>query len=505
MARRLVVLVHRWLGVALCVLFLVWFSSAIGTIYCEFPSVTPGDRLERSRSLDPASIRLSPAEALAALGDTRPPTEVRLNIFDARPVYRFRVDGGERLVYADTGERPEHIAATLMDRAAAAWTRQPVSAARVEPIDVDQWTVQGSFRNLQPLWKYSWPNGEHVYVSQRSGEVVQYTTTRSRIAAYLGPIPHWLYFTPLRRHQRLWTRIVVWTSGGGAIAAVLGLIIGVWMYAPSRPYRYSGRPTSIPYRGQKRLHMIFGLTFGLTAATWAFSGMLSMDPFPQIGSNPSAGRGGDAEAIAQALAQPIRITDFVLHSPQRALARAAGEVKQLELREVDSEPVYLATLAGGGTRVIARDGTVRAGFDPQRIIKMVANAVSPSGLADVRLLNTYDRYYLDRRGRRPLPVILARLNDPQQTRYYIDLHTATLAGSYSARDWMARWLYHGLHSLDFPWLYTHRPLWDLLVIACMLGGMAISGTSLILAWRVLARTLGRQLTDRSSDENLMVR
>jgi hypothetical protein len=56
---------------------------------------------------------------------------------------------------------------------------------------------------------------------------------------------------------------------------------------------------------------------------------------------------------------------------------------------------------------------------------------------------------------------------------------------------MSRWLYHGLHSLDFPWLYDHRPLWDIVVIALMIGGTALSVTSLVLAWQVLGRTLAR--------------
>ena len=50
-------------------------------------------------------------------------------------------------------------------------------------------------------------------------------------------------------------------------------------------------------------------------------------------------------------------------------------------------------------------------------------------------------------------------------------------------------MYHALHSLDFPWLYNYRPLWDIVVITFMLGGTALCVTSLVLAWRVLGRTL----------------
>src|SRR6185503_3680909 len=100
-----------------------------------------------------------------------------------------------------------------------------------------------------------------------------------------------------------------------------------------------------------------------------------------------------------------------------------------------------------------------------------------------------DRYYLDRRRRQPLPVVLARLNDEYETRYYIDPKTARVVEAYSSQGWMNRWLYHGLHSFNFPWLYNYRPLWDIVVITFMLGGTALGVTSLILAWRVLGRKL----------------
>jgi hypothetical protein len=48
-------------------------------------------------------------------------------------------------------------------------------------------------------------------------------------------------------------------------------------------------------------------------------------------------------------------------------------------------------------------------------------------------------------------------------------------------------LYHGLHSLDFPWLYNYRPAWDIVAITFMVGGTALCVTSLILAWRVIGR------------------
>jgi hypothetical protein len=129
----------------------------------------------------------------------------------------------------------------------------------------------------------------------------------------------------------------------------------------------------------------------------------------------------------------------------------------------------------------------------QQIANRVAAAVRPDEIAETRLLDQYDRYYLDRHQRRPLPVVLERLRDRDGTRFYVDPRAARLVGTYNARNWVTRWLYHGLHSLDFPWLYRYRPLWDLIVGALMVGGTALCFTSLVLAWQVVGRTISRRL------------
>jgi hypothetical protein len=370
--KRAAIFVHRWLGVALCLVFLIWFPSGIGMMYWDYPSVSEDDRLERSPSLDPAKVRLSAEEAYAKIAGGPLPTPIRLNSFDGRPVYRF---GSEGIVYADTGEEQIDISPVLMMRVASAWTGQPASAARVEDVkEVDQWTVGGVFR-FRPLWKYSWPNGEEVYVSENTGEVVQYTTTVSRLGAYVGAIPHWLYFTPLRKNGLEWTRVVVWSSGIGTIAALLGVAIGVWMYSPSKRYRNAGTATSIPYRGQKRWHTVLGLIFGLGAATWAFSGMLSMDPFPTRSGGPAGGRRGGGESIPQTLRGRVDTAAFAAKHPRQALMQVPQlQVKELEYTSFAGEPIYLATLAGGDTYIIPVNGNPQASLDKDRIINIVTKA-----------------------------------------------------------------------------------------------------------------------------------
>jgi hypothetical protein len=496
--KRSLIFVHRWLGIALCLVFLIWFPSGIGMMYWTFPGISQRDRLERSPALDPASVKLSPAEALKTIGVDGPPGQIRLNSFDGRPVYRIGGRGGQQIVYADTGEEQIEVPMEMVHRAVASWTGQPADRATVEEItEVDQWTVQTRLRELAPLYKFSFPNGEQVYVSANTGQVEQYTTTGSRWGAYVGAIPHWLYFTPLRKHGPEWSKVVIWSSGIGTGAAILGILVGVWMYSPSKKYRNAGAPTSIPYRGQKRWHTIFGLVFGLGAASWAFSGMLSMDPFPRptnrpVGGGTPIGRGADSapRSIQAALRGRTVLEAFEKKHPKDALAQLANlEVKELELTSFMGESGYLATLADGTTRVVPIDSDPIAGFTSERVTEFVTTAAGANALAEIGTIDQYDMYYLDRRRERPLPVVLAKLNDEDSTRYYIDPSTARIVGSYNSRNWMTRWAYHGLHSLDFPWLYNYRPLWDIVVITFMVGGTALCVTSLVLAWRVLGRKI----------------
>jgi len=480
---RVLIVVHRWLGVALAAVFLLWFPSGIVMMYWPFPEVAAEDRLARAAALDPSAITITAADAVRRLALEQPPAQVRLNTYDGRPAYRFRSGREQHVVFADTGDADPRVTPELMARAAARWSGQPARAVTVAQVKtVDQWTLQ-NFRNVAPVWKYAWPDGQQVYVSANTGEVVQATTTASRTWAYLGAIPHWFYFTPLRSNGLRWSRVVIWTSGIGTVAAVLGMVIGVWMYSPSKRYRHAGAPTAIPYRGQKRLHTIFGLLFGLGAVTWAFSGMLSMEPFP-------LSRGADDQPELPELRGRPRLEDFGAGDVRAILGRLpAGSVKELEFTSFGGTPMYFATLTGGQSRVVPLGGPPRTEFDRTEIMAMLRRAAGAGGIADLNVIDDYDRYYLDRTGKAPLPAILARYTDSQQTRIYIDPKTARVVNGYRDGDWMQRWLYHGLHSLNFPWLYKYRPLWDLVVLTFMIGGTILCVTSLILAWRVLGRKL----------------
>jgi hypothetical protein len=497
--RKWVMLTHRWTGVGFGVLFLAWFVSGIVMMYCRFPRVEVEDRLFRAPTLNPSQIQVAPEDATAAAHAAGKPSQIRLNVLDGRPVYRFAFGRRPVLVFADSGQRVDSIPQEMALRIASAWTGFSPTAAMFNGLITkdDQWTVYSSVHPYGPFWKYSWPNGEEVYVSQSTGEVVQDTTRGSRLGAYFGAIPHWIYFTWLRSNSALWTQVVIWLSGAGTFVALLGLIAGVWLYSPSKRYRFPNGASSIPYSGQKRWHVVLGLIFGVATCTWVFSGLLSMGPFSWLSDQ-------DRPNLDRALrANRIEPAAFAAKHPRIAIAEASSiEVKELEFASFGGDTFYLATQTPQRSRIIPMNGDSQDALETERILEVVKRAIFPALITNTRIVREYELYYLDRQNRRPLPVLYLELNDAAQSAYYIDPRTGRVVQSYGTRSRWNRWLYHGLHSMDFPWLYARRPAWDIVVILLILGGAALSVTSLLIAYKLVRRKFitRRQATE---DEELV--
>src|ERR1700694_2913163 len=105
-ARRLKLLIflHRWLGICGCLLFLVWFVSGIVMMYVEMPELSEQRRLEALPVLDLARVKVSGAQAvqraqLLGVGS------IKLTSLFGRPVWRLQgVEDAWCTVFADTGE-----------------------------------------------------------------------------------------------------------------------------------------------------------------------------------------------------------------------------------------------------------------------------------------------------------------------------------------------------------------------------------------------------------------
>jgi len=75
------------------------------------------------------------------------------------------------------------------------------------------------------------------------------------------------------------------------------------------------------------------------------------------------------------------------------------------------------------------------------------------------------------------------LNDEEQTRYYLDPNNGALVQRADTTGRWRRWLFSGLHRLDFTPFMRSRPFWDIMMWLTMLGGLAVSLTGVYLAVR----------------------
>ena len=500
------IFVHRYLGVAFCLIFVIWFASGIVMIYKRMPEYSAEERLARLQELNAAAIRLTPAEALVAAGLQDAPQRVLLTSRQSRPVYRFALDRGSITVFADTGSDVESVESEdAMAIVAGAFPESRTTARYLASLEEpDQWTIGNRFGATGALHHVALGDagGTEVYVAEASGEIVMKTDRSSRLWGYAGPVMHWFYFTPLRaRRGQLWSNLVIYGSVVGCVLCVLGLVIGIFRFSIQRRYK---RGTSMtPYVGWLRWHHYAGLLFGVVTLTWTFSGLLTMTPW-----NLFSG-GGASPVQPGAIRGDGVVLDRFTVAPSAALVEFQREFqpKEVELLQFMGAPFYAAYRVAGpsarphqdgarsstaGSRLsrvlVAADGAtprVKDGFTRDELLVAARAAMSGMEPVEVTWLTDVDAYYYQRSGGSRLPALRAKFDDPEETWLYLDARDGSVVQVEVRGSRVERWLNQGLHSLDFPWLYQTPWAWYPLIIGLSLGGLALSLTSTIVGWRFL--------------------
>lgn len=473
---RVLVYTHRWLGIFSGVLFVLWFASGIVMIYARMPELDPRERLARLPAINPATVRVMPAAA------GREVTRLTISTLESRPILRITTGGRTDIAFADTGDAAPPVDAEQALRIARAFTGN-THAIRYDGrlTDADQWSF--GVRGRMPMHRLAVddPAGTRLYVTENGGEVVLKTTASGRLWGGAGAVLHWLYFTPLRRHAALWNEVIVWTAIAGTVMCVVGLLWGLWRISPVRGYRLRREQHWSPYAGWMRWHHYAGLIFGVVTTTWIFSGLLSMDPWDWHPSTAPT-----REQRSRVAGGPIELADLTVARVQSALKGfAPGFPKEVEI--VRFRGKYYASAGAGIVSFDAPQFGAQDQLPADQVFGVAAIAMHGVPIEGVSWLDDYDAYYYDRDRRLTLPVLRVRYHDPQRTWLYFDPRRGTIARKEERLTRVNRWLYHGLHSLDFPFLYSRRPLWDVVVIVLSLGGLVLSATTLSASWRRLRR------------------
>lgn len=468
---KTLVFTHRYVGIAIGWLMLMWCLSGLVMLYVEYPELRERERLAHLEPLQWQGCCVLP-EGLAA--DTRI-TAFNVEMLAGAPLLRVTPESGaQRLLDMKTGAPINVIPASALLQVAAAW--QPVAGKSVmldaQQMNPDQWTVYARYRSHRPLAQVALNDeaGTELYVSGVTGEAVQKTDRVQRFWNWLGAVPHWLYFTAIRQHTALWNNLVIYSSLLGCFLTVFGLYLGVWQLR-----RKSDGHLHSPYKGWKYWHHVPGLVFGVLVLTWVFSGLMSMQPWGFLESDDFS---ADVRRVRGELPTWSQVQTAVMAMPDMNLpadtVRVAGSVLhgQLFLIATDRTAQRTRLTVSGAVAPLAADEVTRAG--------KTLSATS------IEWLHEEDAYYYALGGdEAPLPVLRVRL--PDDTRYYLDATTGgVLMKIDDAARWY-RWLHLGLHRMDFTAWMRVRPVWDAWMWTLMLGVSAVALTGFWLGVRRLRR------------------
>jgi len=489
--KQALIWLHKWLGIALALFFLMWFASGVVLYFVPFPTLTQDERLHALPALEVQANCCLTAEEVAQRAQWQF-TQARLGMYGDSAVWRLlgRPQGSSAVPHWQTFDASHGAMLAQLSAGQAAAVAERFSQRRAlhtTILERDQWTVPQGLNPYRPLAQVALEgeDGLHLYVSLDAAEVVRDTRRSERFWNWLGAVPHWIYPTVLRQSPRIWHHVVVWLSIPSVLLAVSGLALGIWQL-------FLNRTRWIPYRVfWLRWHHITGLVAALFTVTWIFSGLMSMNPFGVFASRSAQSDEQIRWTGTSATAQ---------YNPAAAL-QATPEIRARELERLHiGGQIWYRLLDTHEQRLLRADvvdaAVSHAVLPADSILAPLQNLRPEAGAPRISLVSSYDDlYYANNpkdaniRHTRPLPVWRAEWND-SVVAYADPASSKVLLRLDDSNRWQ-RLLYYGLHRLDFAPLLARPWLRHALVVGLSLLGLALCITSCMIAWRALQRQFSR--------------
>lgn len=465
---------HRWLGLATCLVFALWFASGGVLLFKSFPSLPRADQLRLERPIDVSSVLISPRQALLAAGggDT-----LRLVQRGPAPAYLVGTSNGLVPVDARTGAR-----LPLLGQAEAADAARLAGAAvqTTPAFDYDQWVVHNRFDPLRPFYRLDVADdaGTRLYLSAKTGELVQRTDSWDRGWNWVGAVLHWAYFTPLRSSFTVWDQTVWWVSLVALLVAVAGTILGVIRTLAARRQR---KPSLTFFRLKwMRWHHLLGLFASVFVLAWILSGWLSMD-HGRIFSRGHASEVSLARYAGQPLSSGLARVDV------QNLRRFEG-ARELEFTMVGGDTLLTAWGATGEPQRYATDGTP---LDVATVSRLAARGIGAAWagapVPQAQPVSPTDLYALAEGW--PTSALMFRGIASVRPDIVVNGADGQLLTVLDNSRKAYAWIYYALHTFNFPGLIEHQLLRQMLMLIPLMLGFVFSITGVVLAYQRLRKTL----------------
>jgi hypothetical protein len=480
--KRAILLLHRYLGIAICLMMAAWCLSGVVMMYVGFPSFAAKQRVASLTALDfNGCCNFSAARAVAGHGATE---AFEIEMLAGRPVLRLTSYGAQTLVDLRAGAPIPAVEGEEALQIGADYQR--TSGTKGVPrllgtIERDQWTVSSGYDRDRPLHKIALDDadGTELYVSAQNGEIVQRTTARERIWNYFGAVTHWLYMRPLREHAAAWAQTIIWLSVLGVFLTAAGIYLGVAQLGRS-PTRWS------PYRGFNLWHHLSGLVFGLFTLAWVGSGLLSMNPWGLLESRYGVDEGVRLQQIDLNAAQVIDIAERLVRAADAGQLNGGRPLLQLASAPLGNSLYLLAT--NSEDRLRFDSATLAAAPLTQPELLRAARGLQDGRTpVNAELLSAGDEYYYSDHELNFVPAYRVIFGDAEHSRYYFDPVTGALLSKFDRAARGYRWLFNAVHRWDFSAGIRRRPFWDLAMGVLLAGVAAGSLTGVVLGFRRVLR------------------
>lgn len=467
---------HRWLGVATCVVFAMWFASGAVLLFKPFPFFPHDAQLAVEPAIDLASIRISPATAWAVGGGGDGGEDLRLVQRGDVPAYILTDSNKTVAMDAQTGQ----LLPPLQPAEATAIGRRAVGAGVAGPaFHYDQWVVHNRFDPWRPFYRLDVPDkaGTQYYLSASTGEILQRTERAERGWNWVGAVLHWVYLTPLRSSFTAWDRTVWMLSFTAMLVAVAGIIVGLTRMLAARRQR-NRRWTFFRLRWM-RWHHLLGLVAGWFLLAWVFSGWLSMD-HDRIFFD---GRMTSEQQLRYAgISYPAALQTIDIGRIPHNMA-----FREIRFSVAGGSAIVSAWDAGGQVRAYRGDGSAANAADIVGIARRGLEAAWGSGEgADAGMVAANDLFLLTEGWPATAALISGHGNRPD---IYIDSATGRVLTVMNASRKTRAWLYYGLHTYKYPGLVDHPDLRRAIMLVPLSLGFLFAITGVVIGIKRLRKSI----------------
>jgi hypothetical protein len=483
MLTKLMYTLHRILGTVLCILFLAWFLSAFVMMYHGFPKITEKDKIAHLDRISENLPGMSDVTKRIPAIDTI--QTVTLNRYMNQTVFHITTNNDKYDLPADSTQTTPPINGEYIRKVATLWCHAPI--IKIDTLNqLDQFIPFGKLKKELPIYKFHFADAERhiIYIGSKSGDALQSTDNSSRFWAWMGPIPHWVYFTWLRQNAELWSWVVIILAAFGCLMVIAGLwiAIDVWKKTHRNKHGFS------PYKKKwYHWHYVSGIIFGLFALTFCFSGMMSlvdMDHIikPKLKTDP-----------IEILSGTINVADY---SDYRKILLSHHDVRQIEWRKFGNIPYFIVKSKKKTIYLNAEDSALRPlNLTATNVIDAIQKVYGDHSTIKAESINHFELFYRDMKnmykGMTQLPVWKVTVNDADNSLYYIQPQTGNVKYINTAARWQY-WCYTAFHRLRIPGLNESSSLRKSIIWILLLGGSVVSVSGVVLGVRYIERLCRRK-------------